>query len=67
MISSIDDLRQQLRRGCERVPVQQYQGWSHGRVLAYKEAVVAGKKLLARERVSANELSAAINRIAGFW
>ncbi len=67
-MSTISELMAQLKQGCEVIPISSYQHWDVERVRAFKAAVIAGKKLLARQRApSANELSAAINRIASFW
>jgi hypothetical protein len=60
-------LRGQLEEGCRRVPIEAFQKWDYERVLAYKKAVQAGKKVLAKARATEGELSAAINRIAAFW
>ena len=63
----IPALREQLRQGCERVPVAQFQTWNHGEVVAFKACVQAGKKVLAKQRPSVSELQAAINALANYW
>ncbi len=60
-------LREQLRQGCERVPIEKFQTWSHGEVVAFKACVQAGKKVLAKQRPSVSELQAAINALANYW
>lgn len=64
---NIPALREQLRQGCERVPVAKFQAWSHGEVVAFKACVQAGKKVLAKQRPSVSELQAAINALANYW
>lgn len=60
-------LREQLRQGCERVPVAKFQTWSHGQAVAFKQAVQEGRKLLGNPRASESALNAAINKLANFW
>jgi hypothetical protein len=63
----ITALREQLRQGCERVPIEKLQAWSRGEVVAFKTCVQAGKKVLAKQRPSVSELQAAINALANYW
>lgn len=66
-MSTRDQLREQLREGCSRVPVEKYQQWDYGRVLAFKEAIKQGKKVVAKAAATEAELHSAINRLASFW
>lgn len=64
---TLGTLRQQLRAGCDRIPVHKAKDWTWDQANAYKKAVVECRKLANSSRASEGQLRSAINRLAAFW